>query len=226
MRSAVGNLIKGAALAAIFGIVFFNQPAEAVLEGSNREQMEFLDFSETMIRDGLYAKTGKAVFNRSQKKFVRGITESNAPHIYEPDVYTWELAMAEHRKKLAAMAPPPVPPDGLVTPVPMAPGGVLPTSPQPLVLTPTGPQSVYETTAPLPADAEARMNNMIYRARARGLHPTRELRAEELKQKLIDHMNATGGGAAQYGSPSIPALLPALPDLPRGTRGDSYDSEF
>lgn len=225
MRSVVGNLIKGAALAAVFGITFFSQPAEAVLEGSNREQLEYLDFSETMIRDGLYAKTGKAVFNRSQKKFVRGIKESNAPHIYEPDVYTWELAMAEHRKRLASMAPPPVPPDGLITPVPMTPGGMLPTSPQPLMLTPTGPQSVYETSMPMPADAQARMNNMVYRARARGIHPTRELRAEQLKQKLIDHMNSSSGGA-QYGSPSIPALLPALPDLPRGTRGDSYDGEF
>jgi len=231
MRSVVGNLIKGAALAAVLGITFFNQPVEAVLEGSNRERLEYLDFSETMIREGFYAKPGKAVFNRSQRKFVRGINENNAPRIYEPDVYTWELAMADHRKKIASMAPPALPPDGLVTPVPMSAGGILPTSPQPLILTPTGPQSVYESTMPLPADAQQRMNNMIYRARARGIQPTRELRAEQLKQKLIDHMNSSSGGA-QYGSPSIPALLPALPDLPRdkrlprGTRGDSFDGEF
>jgi hypothetical protein len=190
--------------------------------------MEFLDFSENMIRDGLYAKQGRAVFNRDKKRFVRGIKENNAPHIYEPDVYTWELAMADHRKKLAAMAPPPEPTVPLVTPVPMNPDGVLPADPQPLSLTPMGPQAVYETTAPLPADAQSRMNNLVYRARARGLHPGRELRAEELKQKLIDHINSSSAttGAAQYNSPAIPALLPALPDLPKGSRGDSCDAGF
>ncbi len=224
MRASVSNIIKGAAIFAVLGALTW-QPAFAVLEGSNREQMEYLDFSETMIRNGLYAKTGKAVFNRDKKGLVRGINESNAPHIYEPDVYTWELAMAEHRKKLAAMAPPQEPPVPLVTPMPMSPGGILPTNPQPLQLTPMGPQSVYETTGPLPADSQARMNNMVYRARARGIDPSRELRAEELKQKLIDHMNSTGTGG-QYGSPAIPALLPALPDLPKGTGGDSCDNSF
>lgn len=223
MRASVSNLLKGAALVAVFGALVW-QPAYAVLEGSNREQMEYLDFSETMIRDGLYAKSGKAVFNRDKKRFVRGINVSNAPHIYEPDVYTWELAMAEHRKKLATMAPAIEPVGALVTPVPMTPGGILPDNPQPLQLTPIGPQAVYESNGQLPADAEARMNNMIYRARARGLSPDRELRAEELKQKLIDHMNATGTGTGS--SPAIPALLPALPDLPDGTRGDSCDGGF
>lgn len=224
MRATVNNILKGAAIFAVLGALVW-QPAYAVLEGSNRDQMEYLDFSETMIRNGLYAKTGKAVFNRDKKRMVRGIKESNAPHIYEPDVYTWELAMAEHRKKLASMAPLKEPAATLVSPSPMAPGGILPTNPQPLQLTPTGPQSVYETAAPLPADSQARMNNMIYRARARGINPDRELRAEEIKQKLIDHMNASGG-ASQYGSPSIPALLPALPDLPKGNKGDSCDTSF
>lgn len=224
MRAAFSSIIKGAAIFAVLGTLAW-QPAYAVLEGSNRDQMEYLDFSETMIRDGLYAKTGRAVFNRDKKRMVRGIVESNAPHIYEPDVYTWELAMAEHRKKLASMAPPQEPPMPMVNPMPMAPGGILPANPQPLHLTPVGPHAVYETTAPLPADAQARMNNMVYRARARGIQPDRELRAEELKQRLIDHMNASGSGG-QYGSPSIPALLPALPDLPKGTKGDSCDTSF
>jgi hypothetical protein len=61
------------------------------------------------------------------------------------------------------------------------------------------------------------MNQMDYRARQRGLYPDRELRAEEIKQKLLNHMNSLGQ------QQSIPALMPALPP---GTRGDSYDSEF
>jgi hypothetical protein len=196
-----------------------------VLEGPNRERFEHLDFSENIIKAGLYAKTGRQVFNHDQNNFVRGIHESNAPLIYEPDVYTWELAMARHRKKLAELAPPQQPPIPLVSPVPMSGPNMLPTSPMPVQLTPIGPQSVYESTGTLPEDAQNRMNNMIYRARARGLHPGSDLRANEIKQKLVDHMNSLGG-QEQYGAPTIPALLPAVPDLPRGRRGDSYDSGF
>lgn len=220
-------MVKGLAAVAFCAVmVSMPNPAQAVLEGSNREQMEYLDFSETMIRDGLYAKTGRAVFNRDHKTFIRGIKEHNAPYIYEPDVYTWELAMAEHRKKLAAMAPPEQPPVGLVTPTPMTPGGVLPSDPMPLTLTPMGPQAVIEGTAPLPADSQQKMNDMVYRARARGLHSGSDLRAEEIKQQLIQHMNSLGAESAQPGTPSIPALMPALPDLPSGTRGDSCDAGF
>lgn len=228
MPLAVKNLVKGITLVGLFSITAW-LPAHAVLEGSNRERFEFLDFSENMIRDSLYANSGRAVFNRDQKRFVRGIKESNAPHIYQPDVYTWELAMAEHRKKLAQLAPPQEPPIPMVTPVPMSGPGMLPGSPMPLQLTPIGPQAVSESTGMLPDDAQARMNDMVYRARARGLHPSSELRANEIKQKLVDHLNSmsTGdGSSAQYGSPGIPALLPALPDLPKGSRGDSYDSGF
>jgi hypothetical protein len=224
----VKNAVKGIALAGMFCFAT-GLPAHAILEGSNRDRFEYLDFSENMIRQGLYATSGRAIFNRDQKKFVRGIKESNAPHIYEPDVYTWELAMAEHRKRLAQLAPPQEPPIPMVYPVPMSGPGMLPTSPMPLQLTPIGPQAVYESTGMLPADAQDRMNNMVYRARARGLHSGSELRANEIKQRLVDHMNSMGGGqgsSAQYGSPSIPALLPALPDLPKGSRGDSYDSGF
>ncbi|MBU1108427.1 MAG: hypothetical protein KKB51_17260 [Candidatus Riflebacteria bacterium] len=228
MPLTVKNLVKGIALAGLFSITAW-LPAHAVLEGSNRDRFECLDFSENMIRAGLYATKGRATFNRDQNRFVRGIKESNAPRIYQPDVYTWELAMAEHRKKLAQLAPPQEPPIPMVTPVPMSGPGMLPTSPMPLQLTPIGPQAAYESTGMLPADSQARMNDMVYRARARGLHPGSELRANEIKQQLVDHMNSLGAGAgssAQYGSPGIPALLPALPDLPKGRQGDSYDSGF
>jgi len=227
MPITVKSLVGGITMAGLFSLAAC-LPAHAVLEGPNRERFEHLDFSEHMIRSGLYAKSGKAVFNRDQKRFVRGIKESNAPLIYEPDVYTWELAMSEHRKKLAQLAPPQEPPIPMVSPVPMSGPGMLPISPMPVQLTPIGPQAVYESSATLPADAQQRMNDMVYRARARGLHPGSDLRAHEIKQRLVDHMNRLGGdgSGAQYGSPSIPALLPALPDLPKGRRGDSYDSDF
>lgn len=225
MRSILIKLCKGAALVAAL-TAFSNQPAQAVLEGPNRERMEYLDFSEKTIRSGLYATQGNQTFNRSKRRFVHGIRPSNEPHIYQPDVYTWELAMAEHRKKLARMAPPPMPAPAVVTPMPMAPGGIMPTAPQPLYLTPTGPTSVYETPGPLPPNAGQMMNNMVYRARARGMHPDRPLRAEEIKQKLVNHLNSMGGGQPGYGSPAIPALLPALPDLPKGSRGDSFDGGY
>ncbi len=225
MRSILIKICKGAALMAAL-TAFSHQPAHAVLEGPNRERLEYLDFSEKMVRSSLYATQGNQAFNKSKRRFVRGIRPSNDAHIYQADVYTWELAMAEHQKKLARMAPPAMPGVSVVTPVPMAPGGIMPTSPQPLYLTPSGPDSAYETTGALPPNANQMMNNMVYRARARGLHPDRPLRAEEIKQKLINHLNSMGTGQPGYGNPAIPALLPALPDLPKGTRGDSFDGGY
>jgi hypothetical protein len=194
------------------------QPVVAEIEGPMREQMEFLDFSETMIRDSLYAKSHHDVFNKSKRAFVHGITEHNAVPIYEPDVYTWELAMAEHRRNLNQLAPPEQPSFSPVTPTPMLPPPILPAEPNPVQLSPIGPQAVIEEVTPLPGDAQQKMNRMAYRARQRGLYPGRELRAEEIKQKLINHMNSLGEQSS-----SIPALMPALPP---GTRGDSYDTEF
>lgn len=210
MRKQMGAL-------AIMLAAAFCSPAQAEIQGPLREQMEFLDFSETLIRDGLYAKTGRDVFNKNKRAFVRGIKEHNAPRIYEPDVYTWELAMAAHRKKLDQLAPPSVPEFGTVSPTPMSPPSMLPPGPAPLQLTPVGPQAVIENVQPLPGDAQQRMNQMVYRARQRGLYPERELRASEIRQKLVDHMNSLGQHQ------SIPALMPALPP---GKRGDSFDAGF
>ena len=111
-----------------------------MLEGSNRERMEFLDFSEKMIRSGLYANTGNNSFSRENKRFVRGVKRHNEPYIYEPDVYTWRLAMDEHRKKMEKMAPPPpvMENSGFVTPTPTVrrpdfpPPSTLPDNPMPI----------------------------------------------------------------------------------------------
>ncbi|GAB4277541.1 MAG: hypothetical protein Kow0029_20280 [Candidatus Rifleibacteriota bacterium] len=216
MRRQISSIFKKAAIAALLGTVFIMQ-ANAELEGPLRDQMEFLDFSETIIKRGLYAKSSHDVFNKDKRAFVHGIKNHNAPRIYEPDVYTWELAMADHRKKLEQLAPPPEPAIDPLSPTPMVPPPILPAGPQPVQLTPVGPQAVIEKAEPLPEDSQYKMNKMVYRARERGLYPNRELRAEEIKQKLLNHMNELGN------SQSIPALMPALPP---GTRGDSYDSEF
>jgi hypothetical protein len=210
------KILKGVGFMTCLGLIIL-QPVSAEIEGPMREQMEYLDFSENIIRAGLYAKQGHDVFNKRKRTFIHGITEHNAPRIYEPDVYTWELAMAEHRRKLDQLAPSEAPPFSPVTPSPMLPPPILPESPRPLQLTPAGPDTVYERVAPMPADSNERMNRMVYRARQRGLHPNRELRAEEIKQKLVDHMNSLGQES------SIPALMPALPP---GTRGDSCDAHF
>ncbi len=207
-------------VSALAALLLVWQPVQAELEGPLRDQMEFLDFSETMIRDGLYAKTGHDVFNKNKRAFVRGIKEHNAPRIYEPDVYTWELAMAEHRKKLDQLAPPSAPGIGLVTPSPLTPPALLPADPNALQLTPIGPQAVIEQVVPLPDDARNRMNQMVYRARQRGIYPDRDLRVDDIRQRLVNHLNSMGQSEA------IPALMPALPNLPPGNRGDSYDSEF
>lgn len=216
MRRHFSSLVKGVAFAALIG-GFFWQPAKAELEGPLRDQMEFLNFSETTIRDGLYARSRHDVFNKNKKAFIHGIKKHNDPHIYEPDVYTWELAMAEHRKKLDQLAPPAAPEIAGVTPTPMLPPPILPNGPQAVQLTPVGPQAVIEYTQPLPSDSQERMNQMVYRARQRGLYPGRDLQADAIRQKLVAHMNSLGDVQ------TIPALMPALPP---GNRGDSYDSEF
>ena len=132
MKINMGHVVKGIAAIAVCSVITLSQtdPAQAVLEGSNRERMEFLDFSESIIKNGLYAKTGKDTFNRDKKTYVRGIKRHNEPKIYQPDVYTWELAMAEHRKKISAMLPAPNEiPESKVTPIPMIQDSIMPNNP-------------------------------------------------------------------------------------------------
>lgn len=216
MRINISRRVKQFAIAAAFGFMAV-QPAMAVLEGTMRNQMEYLDYSESLIHAGLYAVSGHDVFDKDKRAYVHGITRHNAPRIYEPDVYTWELAMAEHRKKLAVKQPEISPAAPSMSPVPMAPPPILPTSPTPTYLQPAGPQSTVEVPGPLPANANEKMNAMIYRARARGLNPNAPLRASQLKQRLIAHMNSLGQNK------QVPALMPALPT---GHKGDSYDAGY
>ena len=185
----MGHILKGLAAVAVCSVILLatNEPAQAVLEGSNRDRMEYLDFSENVIRAGLYAKTGKVTFNHDKKKYVRGVKRHNEPKIYQPDVYTWELAMNEHRKKLQAMAPAPDHPIANVSPVPMGQDGILPLNPSP---------------------------NMV------GGRAANDYKAEDIKRRIIEHMNSLD---QRYPS-NIPALQPAV--YPRGRRGDSFDASY
>lgn len=222
MRPYILKAIKAMALATVISAALAPATVNAELAGSTRSQMEQLDMSEHLIRNTLYAPKGRQVFDRKNRRFVRGVKLHNAPLIYEPDVYTWELAMAEHRQERARLTPDPQPSPMGVTPAPMTPAQLLPATPQPLHITPLAPQTVQEY---LPQDAQEKMNQMVYRARARSIDPNQPLRASELRQKLVDHMNRPA--AQPRSSLQIPALMPALPPaLPPGRRSDSFDSSY
>lgn len=242
MFSHIRTLTKTASLALVaMTILLIPQSADAVIEGSNRERMEYLDYGETLIRDALYAKKGNQTFSKDQKKYIRGITNHNEPHIYEPDRYTWELSMQEHKKRLQDMAPPELPdiklereskqaqkknkksrknkrnkkknaePAMMATPYFGYPQ-TLPDNPMPnfgngqyapqmgngniaqqgfmvqpyseQALIPNGQQMTIQSTPALPGNAQETMNNMIYRARARGIYPTDQLQGAQIRKKL------------------------------------------
>ena len=136
MKLTMSHVLKGLAGLAICSAIMIlsREPAQAILEGSNRDRLEYLEFSESLIKDSLYAKRGRNTFNNDQKKFVRGVKRHNEPRIYEPDVYTWELAMNEHRSKLQIMNPTPDLPPARVNPAPMYQDSILPSNPAPYMV--------------------------------------------------------------------------------------------
>ncbi len=255
MVSHIKTLTKSASLL-LTAIIILSAPqsAKAVIEGSNRERMEYLDYTETIIKDALYAKRGNATYSKEQKKYIRGVDVHNEPRVYEPDVYTWELAMQEHKKRLQDMAPPEMPdikaereknqkvnkkskkhkkakrnkkksePVMMGTPYFGYPQ-TLPDNPMPnfpdnqyveygtdnaivqqgfmvqpyaeQTLTPSGSTATIQSTPALPGNYQETMNNMLYRARARGISQYDQLQGLQIRQRLE-----------------------------QGTKGDSYDSEF
>lgn len=220
MKIDMSFLAKGLIGVAVCSAIMLvrTDPAQAILEGSNRDRMEYLDFSENMIKTSLYAKTGKATFNRSKKKFVRGVTRHNEPKIYQPDVYTWELAMAEHRKKIASMTTEPDVPTPMVTPVAMEAEAVIPCEPAPCVAaTPCAdPCAVPPCAVPPCAIAPSPYAQMPAQNCDTGC------RVESIKQRIIQHMNSLDSKEAL----NIPALQPAMPYAPKGHRGDSCDAAY
>lgn len=211
-RFTVLLVLPLATLAALYAV----HPVTALTDGPTRKTLEANAFSERLIRASIYAKDSREYFNEEKRRFVHGIPRVQEPLIYEPDVYTWELAMATQRRQIAAMNPPMAPIPGVVQPIPMEPTIAPPMAPDQVQLTPLG-------TAGLPSYApmvnpDVRMDSMLARARASGIRPDGQLRALEIKQKLLNHMN----GVQQQG-PALPILAP---QAPRGQAGDSYDDKY
>ncbi len=143
MKLNMSHVIKGLAGLAVCSVILLlsMDPAQAVLEGTNRERLEYLNYSEVLIKDGLYARKGKVTFNNSKKRYVRGVKRHNEPRVYQPDVYTWELAMNEHRNKLQSLAPVTDMPFPGIAPVPMNQDGILPSNPSPYMAKKNGKAS-------------------------------------------------------------------------------------
>ena len=66
---------------------------------------------------------------------------------------------------------------------------------------------------------------MLSRAQQNGLGPGSPLRAQSIKQRLLDHMNSLNTPAGQDvgNAPAVP-VLPQ--NLPRGKGADSYDPSY
>ncbi len=131
MKLNMSHVLKGLAGLGICTVIVLlsMDQAQAVLEGSNRNRLEYLNYSENIIRDAFCAKKGRATFSKSKRRFVRGVKRHNEPRIYQPDVYTWELAMNEHRRKLQTLAPVTDMPIPGVAPVPMDSEAIPPSNP-------------------------------------------------------------------------------------------------
>lgn len=219
-------MLAVAVTATSIGALFFTGPATAVTESPMRKVLESNQFSEFLIKSSVYPKSSRDVFHKDTRKWEHGIPRVTRPTIYEPDVYTWELAMAAHRRQLAAMVPPPSPMPLPVMPAQMAPPMMIPPAPGQVQLTPLGPDGGYRE---LPANADMRMDALLSRAQQGGMGPGGQLRAESIKQRLIDHMNALSApttpamGGPGAGGPSVP-VLPQ--NLPRGKGADSYDQSY
>jgi hypothetical protein len=192
-------------------------PVTALTDGPVRREMEAWGFTETLIKASLYPKSSHDVYSVSKRQPIHGIPRINKEIIYEPDVYTWELAMTAHRQQIAAMmTPSPIDP-GVVQPSYAVPSPMLAESPGQVQLTPLDPGQNWR---PLPSDATARMQGMLDRARMDGIRPDQQLKAQSIKQRLLDHINSLGGGS------SIAAPQPPVLALPRGRAGDSYDQDY
>ncbi|MBP7633841.1 hypothetical protein KBA41_06700 [Candidatus Ozemobacteraceae bacterium] len=216
-----------AVLSLPFCILWATAPARAVTDGSTRQVFEKREFSEFLIRSSIYPKSRHDVFVKEKRKKVPGVNVQQQL-IYEPDVYTWELAMAAHRKQMAENPPVvAVPAADVIAPVPMLPGAMPPAGPGQVQLTPLG-DGGFAAAKPLPADADAKMDRILQRAQNSGLSPDSELRASQIKQRILDHMNSLNAPAPT--APAMPSNAPNVPilpgPLPGGTPADSFDRTY
>jgi len=220
-------VIPVAVLSLPFCILWATAPARAITDGPTRQFLENREFSEHLIKSSIYPKSRHDVFVKEKRKKVTGVNVQQQL-IYEPDVYTWELAMAAHRKQMAERPPiVAVPAADVIAPVPMLPGAMPLSAPGQVQLTPLGDGGIA-AAKPLPIDADEKMERILQRAQNSGLSPDSELRASQIKQRILDHMNTLNTPAPT--APAMPSNAPAVPilpgPLPGGTPADSYDRTY
>lgn len=218
-------VIPAALLSLPFCILWATGPARAVTDGPTRLFLEQRHFSEHLIKSSIYPKSRHDVYVKEKRKAVQGVNVQQQL-IYEPDVYTWELAMAHHRQQMAERPPlVAVPAADVIAPVPMFPGAMPPSSPDQVQLTPLGDGGIA-AARPLPGDADAKMERMLLRAQSSGLNPDSQLRANQIKQQILEHMNSLNTPQPTPFSANTPNV-PILPGpLPGGTPADSYDRTY
>lgn len=216
-------MLWGVAGLMTLGAWWLASPATAVTDSPMRQILEKAFFSERLIKDAIYPKTTKDVYAVPKRKFIHGLPRISKPFIYEPDRYTWELAEEEHNRKLLAQAPAQNLLPGTVQPLPMSPMAIPPTDPGQVQLMPLGMEQTM--LKPLPPDADVRMQAILDRARMTGVNPGAPLRADDIKARLLQHMNTLNQSPAAI-SPSAPAIPLLPPTLPRGQAGDSYDPSY
>jgi len=203
----------------VIPILWLADPVTAVTDTPMRKNLEFHGFNERLIRCTLYPKSTHDVYQPEKREYINGLRRITKDLIYEPDKYTWELAMAAHRRQIAELTSLPLPPPGAVQPVPMEPYAPIPTPPGQIQLTPLGtPQPNWE----LPPEADQKMQNLLSRARSIGVGPGGQLRGASIKQRLLEHLDSLNqSGPNPTFGPNPPVLPP-----PRGKAGDSYDRGF
>lgn len=207
--------------------------ALAETDGPTRQALEKCHFSEWLIKTALYPKTTHDVFVPELRRFTHGLKRVNLPFIYEPDVMTWEMAMAHHRKTITNTShPTEAPLPEITAPFPVAPEPIIASSPSEVQLTPLGEQSYAEK--PLYANADQTMNKILQRARSKGIGLQNTLKAESLKQQLLEHMkslessNSTSQILPAEAPPNgLPQMSPTRPQsMPRGKAADSFDRNY
>jgi len=202
----------------VLTILWVSNPVTALTDGPVRKSLEDNSFGERLIKASIYPVSTHDVYHKEKREFIHGIKRVNKEIIYEPDVYTWELAMAAHQARIAELNPVPLPPAGVVQPIPMEPYGVFPSSPDQIQLTPLG---TVQPNWQMPAEADRKMQALLARARGANINQGGQLQAQYIKQRIQDHMGTLNNQG--YAGPN-PPLLPQY--APRGKAGDSYDNQY
>lgn len=211
----------------LYTVSLFAQSSN-LFEGTIREQMERLDFSDKLIDASLRLNNGSKLYNSTANKYVRGIRAGDDRVIHEPDSFTWELTLTEHRNEVSKDIADAKNYYEQLHPMVFAQPSLLPENPYPLVVSPVNHNTIVEVSR---VDVQRRMGQLIERAHIRGLGAHQELRARQMRQELNYNIYRQNHGyldpvfPACPSSTNIPALLPAAPpyNAPTGTRTFSYD---